>query len=445
MLCYNSLKQQSSNCFYSLACVSVLLVGAAPAEYIIYHVSPAAGGHGGGSSHAAQTPGDGSASLPFRSLAATQSAVRGALLRSNGHANVTVVLGGGTYTEQLTLTAADSGTASSPVVWRASPGERALVTGGMPIPPSAFVPWLHGPAGSVQANLTALGLDNLGSLGSGDAESTGVAELFFNQQPMHMARWPNLFPNGSVQWSYTGDGFPHNCTTACTGFHWHAPPTNAGLWAEEIIDRQPYLHGYWTWDWRDGYTPLTGVDTTTGVVSVSDPTLLPKVGLGARWHAINMLCELDSPGEYYIARNSSDAGMLYFLPPASPASAKLQPAAFVSVAQHVISLAAGTSFITFEGIDFAHSRDTIVAGLGPVANITIRNCTISNGGGSGVSFTGTGVCIEDSEVFGVAATAVEIRGGHHQTLARGDNLVKGNHIHSFARWFRTYRSVDTTI
>jgi hypothetical protein len=57
------------------------------------------------------------------------------------------------------------------------------------------------------------------------------------------------------------------------------------------------------------------VDTSVGVVSVSDPTLLPKVGLGARWHTINMLCELDSPGEYYISRNATDAGMLYFLPP----------------------------------------------------------------------------------------------------------------------------------
>ena len=28
-----------------------------------------------------------------------------------------------------------------------------------------------------------------------------------------------------------------------------------------------------------------------------------------------MLCELDSPGEYYISRNATDAGMLYFLPP----------------------------------------------------------------------------------------------------------------------------------
>jgi hypothetical protein len=444
-----------------LAVVRELFVmgAAAPStDAIIYHVSPAAaaGGHrtqqqqqGSSNLVASPTVGDGSVGRPFRGLAAAQSAVRATLLRSGRHASVTVVLGAGIYTERLNLTAADSGTPSSPVVWRATPGANVLVSGGLPIPSSAFTPWPHGPSGSVQANLTALGLHNLGSLSSGGgdttaADSTGVAELFFNQRPMHMARWPNLYPNGSVQWSYTGDGFPHNCTTACTGFHWRTAPTSsAARWAAEVSDRQPYLHGYWTWDWRDGYTPLTGVDAVTGVVSVSDPTLLSKVSLGARWHAINMLCELDSPGEYYIARNSSDAGMLYFLPPASSVLAKQQSgllhSAFVSVAQHVVSLAAGASFITFVGINFAHSRDTIIAGLGPVANITIRNCTISNGGGSGISLTGTGINIQDSEVFGLAATAVEIRGGHHQTLARGENLVKGNHIHSYARWFRTYR------
>ena len=34
---------------------------------------------------------------------------------------------------------------------------------------------------------------------------------------------------------------------------------------------------------------------------------------------------------------------------------------------------------------------------------------------------------------------MKIRGGHHKTLARGDNVVKDNHIHGYERWFRAYR------
>ena len=132
--------------------------------------------------------------------------------------------------------------------------------------------------------------------------------------------------------------------------------------------------------------------------------------------------------------------MLYFLPPATASLAERQSAldtAFVSVAPHVVTLDAGTAFVTLEGVVLSYARGTIITTLGPVANITIRNSTVSNGGGSGINVTGTGIVIEDSEVSGLAATAVEIRGGHHKTLERGDNLVKGNYIHTYARWFRT--------
>jgi hypothetical protein len=415
--------------------------GTVPA--ITYYVASPASAPGGAPTNtsAGRVAADGSADRPFHSLKAARDAVRTAL-RANRACGVEVVLGEGVYTEQIQLGALDSGSAGAPVVWRAAPGQHVLVSGGLSIPRSAFTPWNEGPAGAVQANLTQLGLTDLGSFseGGGDtsaADSTGVAELFFENQPMDMARWPNLFANGSVQWAYTGSGVPHNCTTACTGFTWKNAPPNADKWPEEIRTRQPYLHGYWTWDWRDGYTPLTGVDTSAGVVAVSDPSLLPKVGLGARWHTINMLCELDSFGEYYIARNSSDTGMLYFLPPleqpgldANVSGRHSLDSAFVSVAPHVLSIEAGTSFVTLEGISFAHARGTIITTSGPVSNITIKDCTVSNGGGAGINMTGTGILISDTEVFGLAATGVEIRGGHHKSLTRGDNVIRGNYIHS---------------
>ena len=392
---------------------------------------------------------DGSPARPFRSLTAARDAVRAAL--SEVDARITVMVGAGTYAEHLELTPADSGRASAPVVWRAAQNAPVSISGGLHVPAATFSPWTQGPAGAMRSNLTALGLNDLGALTPAESSavelgansrghgggSTGTAELFFADQPMHMARWPNLFKNGSVQWAYTSSGFPQNCSTACTGFHWKTAPPNAAKWAAEIRTRQPYLHGYFLWDWRDVYMPLSGVDTTAGVVSGPDASLLPKVGKGARWHTVNMLCELDSPGEYFISRNGSDAGMLYFIPPASASPGTLD-SAFVSVAQHVVSMAAGTSFVTLEGISFSHARDTIVTATGPVANITIRNCTVSNGGGGGINISGTGIAIEDSVVFGLAGTGVEIRGGHHKTLERGDNLVRRNHIHSYARWFRTY-------
>ena len=78
------------------------------------------------------TPGTGSAGSPFTSLAAAQAAAREARRRGE---TATVVLHGGTYflPEPMTFTAADSGTADRPVVWRVAKGERPVISGGSPV------------------------------------------------------------------------------------------------------------------------------------------------------------------------------------------------------------------------------------------------------------------------------------------------------------------------
>ena len=87
------------------------------ATRITYHVSPNVL-----KGVALAAAADGSPSRPFRTLVAARDAVR-ATLSATHASNVTVIVGAGTYTEHLQLTAADSGTASLPVVWRAAAGE----------------------------------------------------------------------------------------------------------------------------------------------------------------------------------------------------------------------------------------------------------------------------------------------------------------------------------
>ena len=51
---------------------------------------------------------------------------------------------------------------------------------------------------------------------------------------------------------------------------------------------------------------------------------------------------------------------------------------------------------------------------------------------------GNPVCRCRAQVYGTAGTAVRIRGGQHESLARGGHVVQNNWIHHYARWFRTY-------
>ena len=160
---------------------------------------------------------------------------------------------------------------------------------------------------------------------------------------------------------------------------------------------------------------------------------------GARWYATNLLAELDQAGEYYIERSSrsavarASAGMLY-VQPAGPAG---PDGAVVSVGQSVITLGAGTSFVSFEGLRVMYSRGTAITSLGPVANVTVTNCTVANTGAGGIGLVGSGVRVDGCEVTGTAAFGVVIKGGVRSTLTRSGNMVTGNEIHHTARFFRT--------
>ena len=222
------------------------------------------------------------------------------------------------------------------------------------------------------------------------------------------------------------------------------------------------LHGYWQWDWRDTYTPLAGAAPAdpaakhggAGSLVVADPSLLGKVGLGARFYALNLKAELDAPGEYYIGRAGrgaaarADRGMLFFLPPSSGRweGGGGGGGAFLSMAASLVVLAEGAAHLVFEGLAFAHSRGTAVGGPGHTDHVTLRNCTIANTGGGGdprrggaVDLTGTHHIVDGCTVHGTAGTGVSLRGGNHVTLARGDNLMQRCDVHRTSRWFRTYR------
>ena len=430
-------------------------------------------------------------------------------------------------TEPLILGPGDSGwSAAAPIVYRAYADESVLISGGLPIPLSMFTP-APAPAFQagvlvLQANLTELlHTRDFGELRTGGADgppvATDVAELFFGGKPMHLARWPDVYPNGSTQWAYTGTGVPAKCTTDCTGFEVRngsegrgpqgpLAPSSLQLqrWNQEALSNYPYLHGYWQWDWRDTYTPLQGTSlpaaTDAGVLRVADPSLLSKANLGARYYAVNLQAELTAPGEYYIERSNrtrasqASYGMLYFCPPLEPSAYQVQrhrrsisrlnrnddadrynaaglgavdslaqvPVAHLSMATSLISLREGAAFLTFQGLRFEHCRGAAIDSSSISSanhamdgvprgsshhthHITLDNCTIANTGGGGdsrrggaIDLTGTHNTINECTVYGIAGTAISLRGGNHVNLTRGENTLSHTYIHHTARWFRTY-------
>ena len=77
----------------------------------------------------------GTAAAPLRTLSAAQQAVRAAKAGGMPAGGITVLLHGGVYRLQapLVLGPEDSGAAGRPVTWKAAGGEKAVVSGGLPV------------------------------------------------------------------------------------------------------------------------------------------------------------------------------------------------------------------------------------------------------------------------------------------------------------------------
>jgi hypothetical protein len=147
---------------------------------------------------------DGCRKRPFRTLTRARDAIRA--LRAEGASGpfgVRVLPGTYPIQQTLTLTAEDSGQEGEPVVYRAEEPGRAVLYGGRRIggfepvrDPEILARLPEEARGKVwQTDLAAQGVHDWGELrvrgGIGQAEPPPTLELYYNGQPMTLARWPN--------------------------------------------------------------------------------------------------------------------------------------------------------------------------------------------------------------------------------------------------------------
>jgi hypothetical protein len=220
----------------------------------------------------------------------------------------------------IELTDQDSGTDKAPVIYRARGGEVARIVGGRTVTDwqrvtdPAILKRLDAAAHSkvFQANLKALGITDLQGIGNaGVYQSDPGLELFFQDQPITLARYPNsgylhiadvLDPAGVVT---SGQAKTPDGRFVCDD------PRPARWVGEKGI----WLHGFWVWDWADQRIPLGSVAPSTHTLSlVSQPGRSYEIRKGQWFYAENALPELDSPGEWYLDRETS---ILNFWPPAA--------------------------------------------------------------------------------------------------------------------------------
>ena len=190
----------------------------------------------------------------------------------------------------------------------------------------------------------------------------------------------------------------------------------------------PWLQGLFKQLWADDTLPAEvaadGTATLGEASSYGIETLRP-------FFVLNLLEELDVPGEYWVDR---DAGRLYLWPPSAPADARIE----VSVFDGPLLEIRDAAHVRFAGIDFALTRGPLVR-LIDVHDVVIRRANLTMAGGTAVSVSGTDSGLERCTVDSSGGGGVRLAGGDRVTLTPGGLFVRNCDIGRFGRWDRTYK------
>lgn len=382
---------------------------------------------------------DGSKSQPFRSLQAARDAVRTWKTSRNRElapGSVQVVVHGGRYLVESTLqlTREDSGTASSPIVYRAAGHDRPIFHGGRRI-----VSWrpITDPKRRnrldatvrdrvLEADIRALGVTNLG-----DATTLRRRpELFCDGAPQTLARWPN------ERFVHTGEVLGNekfevrNSNDGCRDGKFRYVEDRPTRWSDEPDVR---LYGYWFWDWFEQYQRVSAIDAQARTFTLSPPFSNYGYRQGQRYFAVNVFRELDRPGEWYLDRRN---GFAYWLPAES---------VNVSTATTILSIFDGP-FVTMKGVDhvrligltFQDARGDGIHVRGGTESL-IAGCTLRRLGGDAILINGgRGHGIFGCAMHTLGCGGTRVAGGDRSTLARGNHFVENCTVQNISRLKRTY-------
>ena len=339
--------------------------------------------------------------------------------------------------EPITLTSIDSGSASAKIIYKAYNNQKVVLSGGIIIDNFKLVEDINKklPKNTYIANLKKYNLKDLGNIGKVckwpcDAGNNRL-ELYYDNQLMDLARWPNNIDNEHIPNSKKLPSnknelqiITNNSSATLIRFKGSKPRD----WKN---DKNVWLFGAWYYHWADQHVKLETVDIHNNIISLKNPGHRFGYKENQPFFAYNLLSELDQQGEWFLDRKKQE---LYFLPPDKFDNANVE----ISILQSIIILD-NVSNISFEGIIFEKTRGTAI-NIHKGNNNVIKNCVIRNTGSKGIEIRASNNSgIKGCEIFNTGNSAIHIESGNRIALTSGNNFVINNNIHNYARWITSYQ------
>lgn len=376
----------------------------------------------------------GTAQQPFATLARAREAVR-ALKREEGRlpaGGVAITLRDGTYqlTAPFELTAADSGTAEAPVVYRAAAGAQPRLHGARLLQATDFQR-ADAPADRarldpvardhvVKLDLATRGVTSAGPFPKVFSDHGGLFELFVNGARMPLSRWPNTGAVTMARAVVNGDArtpgvFEYREDRAS---RW---PTNGGFW----------LKGNWRVGWEDPALLVAAVDPTKKHITFAAGLHLGIGNKYTRPHgngqepywAINLVEEIDQPGEWAV---DFATHTLYFWPPADLAKSD------IAITQLTAPLVRtrDAAHVAFIGLTFEYSLGDGVLVQGG-NDVLLAGCTLRYLAGTGATLHGTHHGVQSCDFHDLGRGGIFMSGGDRRTLTPARSYVVNNHLHHY--------------
>ncbi len=199
------------------------------------------------------------------------------------------------------------------------------------------------------------------------------------------------------------------------------------------MEKDGWIYGYFRWDWSDQYEKIAGIEPDTKSVTLQEPWHYYGYKDGFRFYGINLLCELDSPGEYYVDRQK---GKLYWYAPEGY-SKEDEVTASCFNGDFMLSMT-DCSDVEIKGLTFIGGRGNAVK-LEKVERVSLLDVGICRFGGDALQIVSSkDVSVDGCRFETLGHSGIKSFGGDRKTLEKAGYSITNTVIKDFSLFKHTY-------